>query len=188
MTIYIALLRGINVGGKNMIKMADLKRSLEAAAFNHVQTYIQSGNILFISNENEDIIKNRIEQKIKEDFDLSIPVILRTSNELEWIINNCPFSIDKITEVESKSEVECLYVSLLDKSPTQEKVEKLSTYSNESDIFLVEGREIFLLFGNGVRNSKLANNLQKLDVPSTVRNWKTINKLVLLAKEMETYL
>ncbi|MHB8130161.1 MAG: DUF1697 domain-containing protein [Mobilitalea sp.] len=188
MTIYIALLRGINVGGKNIIKMANLKRSLESVGFNQVQTYIQSGNILFLSNEDEEVIKNRIEQKIKEDFDLSIPVILRTSTELEWIINNCPFSFDKITEVESKSEVECLYVSLLSKPPTQDKIEKLSTYSNENDLFLIEGREVFLLFSNGVRNSKLANNLQKLDVTSTVRNWKTINKLVILAKEMDTNL
>ena len=61
----------------------------------------------------------------------------------------------------------------------------LKTYKNEDEEYLIEGREVFLLFRNSIRNSRLASNLQKLDVPSTVRNWKTINKLAVLSKAME---
>lgn len=185
MIIYIALLRGINVGGKNMIKMAELKRSLEAIDLNQVQTYIQSGNVLFESNEDEETLKNKIEQKIVEDFGLSIPIVLRTSEELEQIIHNCPFSLADISKAEMQSEGESMYVALLAHNPLQEKMDLLSKYKSNDDAYQIEGREVYLLFSNSIRNSKLANNLQKLEVPVTVRNWKTMNKLVLLAKAME---
>ncbi|HWT27454.1 MAG TPA: DUF1697 domain-containing protein, partial [Mobilitalea sp.] len=78
MTIYIALLRGINVGGKNMIKMAELKRVLEALGLIDVQTYIQSGNLLFRSEEDEKSLSEKLQDEIKTAFGVSIPVILRT--------------------------------------------------------------------------------------------------------------
>ena len=71
-------------------------------------------------------------------------------------------------------------------APLQEKLERLNVYRSEKDDYRILGREVFLLFHNSIRNSKLANNLNKLDVPATVRNWKTINKLAALAKAMET--
>jgi uncharacterized protein (DUF1697 family) len=71
------------------------------------------------------------------------------------------------------------------KAPLQENIERFSSYKSENDEYQIEGREVFLLFRHSIRNSKLANNLQKLDVPTTVRNWKTLNKLDLLAKAME---
>lgn len=185
MTIYIALLRGINVSRNNMIKMVDLKRTFESIGLSRVQTYIKSGNVLFESSEDEEILRTNIEQKIVEDFGLSISVILRTAEELEWILQNCPFSKEEISEAESMSEVESLYVSLLAHIPTQEKVELLSTYKREGDAYRIEGREVFLLFNHSIRISKLANNLHRLGVPATVRNWNTINKLVMLAKAME---
>lgn len=185
MAIYIALLRGINVGGKNKIKMADLKCSMEAIGLCHVKTYIQSGNVLFESNEGEELLRKKIEQKIEEDFGLSINVILRTASELEWILQNCPFSKERIAEAESTSEGESLYVSMMTQIPAQEKIDKLSKYKSEGDEYKIVGREIFLLFSHSIRNSKLANNLQKLEVPATVRNMNTISKLVMLANAMK---
>lgn len=185
MTIYIALLRGINVGGKNIIKMADLKRTFEAIGLSRVQTYIQSGNVLFESNEEEELLRNKIEHEIKSDFGFSVIVILRTAVELEHIIRNLPFSKEEVLEAESSSEGESLYVSLLTQPPSQEEIEGLNIYRSKSDEYRIEKREIYLLFRHSIRNSKLANNLQKLDIPSTVRNWKTINKLAMLAKAME---
>ncbi|MDP4143408.1 MAG: DUF1697 domain-containing protein [Bacillota bacterium] len=183
MTIYIALLRGINVGGKNKIKMADLKKMFEDLGLSEVKTYIQSGNVIFKSNETEEALRNKIEQGIETVFGFSIAVILITAEELENIIQNCPFSKEEVAAAEAASDSECLYVSLLLQPPSQENIDRLSTYKSDHDIYHVEGRQVYLLFSNSIRNSKLANNLQKLDVPSTVRNWKTINKLSQLVKE-----
>lgn len=184
MTIYIALLRGINVGGKNIIKMVDLKRMFEVMGLCEVQTYIQSGNVLFKSNEEEEMLRKKIEYEIEAVFGFSVIVVLRTAAELEWIVQNCPFSEEEVSEAKASSEGESLYVSLLTHKPLQEKIEHLNVYRSESDEYRIEGREVFLLFNHSIRNSKLANNLQKLDVPGTVRNWKTISKLNLLAKAM----
>ncbi len=185
MAIYIALLRGINVGGKNMIKMADLKRVFEAMRLCDVQTYIQSGNVLFKSNEKEEPLRKKIEHEIEAAFGFSVAVVLRTAEELERIILNCPFSAEEVSEAESSAVEESLYVSLLIHAPSQEKIERLKAFRSESDEYRIEGREVFLLFRYSIRNSKLVSNLQKLDAAVTIRNWNTINKLAVLAKAME---
>lgn len=184
MKVFIAFLRGINVGGKNIIKMAELKKVFESLGFSEVKTYIQSGNVLFKSSETEDYLQNKIQDEIESAFGFPVKVVLRTSEELESIILNCPFSREKILEAESSSKVESLYVAFLEKAPLKEKIEVLNAYKNENDEYFILGRDVFLLFFNSIRNSKLASNLQKLDASATVRNWKTINKLSMLAKEM----
>lgn len=186
MTVYIALLRGINVGGKNIIKMSDLKRVFESIGLCEVKTYIQSGNVLFKSNEDEDSLCNKIEHAIDASFRIPVKVILRTSTELEHIISNCPFSKDEITKAETLSEVESLYVALLAHNPLKEKIECIDVYSSssESDKYYIVGRDMYLLFYRSISNSKLANNLYKLNVSSTVRNWKTLSKLAILANTM----
>lgn len=185
MTIYIALLRGINVGGKNMIKMGELKRTLEAMGLSRVQTYIQSGNVLFESEEEEEPLRKRIEQEIEVAFGLSITVVLRRSEELKRVAMHCPFSAEEVSRAEASSKGETLYVSFLLKEPSLEGIERLRAVKSEGDKYQIEGRDVFLLFRQSIRKSKLANSLEKLDVPATVRNWKTINKLVALASAME---
>lgn len=185
MTVYISLLRGINAGGKNIIKMADLKRVFESIGLCEVKTYIQSGNVLFKSNEAEEPLRNKIEHEIEVVFGIPVKVILRTATELEQIILNCPFSEEEITEAETLSRVESLYVALLTDNPLEEKIECIDVYRSESDKYHIVGREVYLLFHHSIRNSKLANNLHKLSVPTTVRNWKTLSKLAELAKTME---
>jgi uncharacterized protein (DUF1697 family) len=181
--IFIALLRGINVGGKNKIKMTDLKRMFESIGLVRVETYIQSGNVIFESNEKEDTLRTKLEYEIETTFGSSIVIILRTVGELEGLIKDCPFSEEEIMKTESSnSEGESLYVSLLTQAPSQEKYDYLTTFKNESDDCRIKNRDIYLLFRHSIRNSKLASNLQKLDVPLTVRNWKTINKLYALAR------
>ena len=184
MTINIALLRGINVGGHNKIKMADLRQMFEMLGFSRVQTYIQSGNVLFESDDSEQSLIKRIQEEIDKVFGFSINVVIRTAAELEWITNNCPFTEEAVAEAKTTSDGESLYVSLLQDKPSQDGIDRLAAYKSDNDEFLIEGREVYLLFRRGVRNTKLANNLQKLEVPSTMRNWKTINKLSLLAKAM----
>ncbi|MDB5083637.1 MAG: hypothetical protein JWN30_523 [Bacilli bacterium] len=99
--IYIALLRGINVGGKNIIKMADLRHTFETLGFKQVKTYIQSGNVLFESDDDEDSLRQRIEHEIESDFGISLTVILRTVEEIERIIENCPFDSNTLSENDS---------------------------------------------------------------------------------------
>ncbi|MBH0334023.1 cytoplasmic protein, partial [Bacillus thuringiensis] len=86
MTLYIALLRGINVGGHKVIKMADLKRVFESIGLKQVKTYIQSGNIVFESEEGINFLKDRIQSEIKKEFDFDVPVMLRTHDEFINII------------------------------------------------------------------------------------------------------
>lgn len=183
-TIYIALLRGINVGGKNRIKMADLKCAFEVMGLSRVQTYIQSGNVLFESGEEKNLLRSRIEYRLEEVFGFPVIVVLRTAAELKEIIRNCPFSKEEVSEAEALSKVESLYVSLMLEMPSQEGIEPLNACESENDEYRIIGREVYLLFRNSIRNSKLATNLQKLNVPATVRNWKTLNKLAALADAM----
>ncbi|WP_186670963.1 DUF1697 domain-containing protein [Sporosarcina sp. BP05] len=185
MTINIALLRGINVGGHNKIKMGELRQMFEILGFSRVQTYIQSGNVLFESHESEQSLIKRIEGEIEKVFGFSIKVVIRTTSELEWISNNCPFTEEAVAEAKATSDGESLYVSLLQDKPSQDGIDRIGAYKSDNDKFMIEGREVYLLFRLGVRNAKLANNLHRLDVPSTMRNWKTINRLTQLAKEME---
>lgn len=183
MTTYIAFLRGINVGGKNMIKMTLLKQMFETIGLEQVQTYIQSGNVLFKSREEEEWLRNSIENEITKTFGFSISVVLRSLSELELLIENYPFSGEEVREAESV-ETESQYVSLYTHAPSQSSVEHMKRYINEDEKCSVAGRDAYFLLRNGIRTSKLANHLQKMDVPSTVRNWKTMNTLVELAREM----
>ncbi|MFD1178987.1 DUF1697 domain-containing protein [Paenibacillus puldeungensis] len=184
MTIYIALLRGINVGGKNMIKMAELKRTLMNSGLHEVQTYIQSGNVLFQSDEGEESLRFCIEQAILTDFGFPVTVVLRTAEEMKQIADTCPFSPAEISAAEATATGECLHIAFLSKEPSQESVQKLGGYKNQNEDFRIIGREIYMLFSDSIRNSKLANHLPKLDVPATARNWKTLMKLVSLAEAM----
>lgn len=88
---YLALLRGINVGGKNMIKMSELRDCLSVAGFENVQSYIQSGNIIFETNEsNKTSVTTTVEQAIEKDFGLKIPVVLLSKKELETVVHELP--------------------------------------------------------------------------------------------------
>lgn len=185
MTTYIALLRGINVGGKHIIKMAALKEMFEALRFEAVQTFIQSGNVLFRSDEAEESLRDRIEKELERVFQFPIIVVLRTAEELEQLLQSCPFTAEELAAAEAASDSESLYVTLLTQAPRPEKVARVKTYQGSMESWQVIGRDVYLLFHQSVRNSKLADNLHRLEVPATMRNWKTLTKLLTLAKAME---
>jgi len=94
MTIYIALFRGINVGGHNIIKMAELRNLFQTIQLKNVKTYIQSGNVVFESEEEEKILRNRLEQEVEKTFGFPVSIILRNSIQIEKIIQQCPFPVD----------------------------------------------------------------------------------------------
>ncbi|MBS4216347.1 MULTISPECIES: DUF1697 domain-containing protein [Neobacillus] len=176
MTIYIALLRGINVGGHNIIKMADLKSLLEELGLKKVKTYIQSGNVLFESNEKPEKLTQLLEDEIAKKFGFPVPVVLRTAEGFERIIRTCPFPTESLKEEES------IQVAFLAGQPSQEGVQQLGSIQSNQDEFKIEGKDVYLYLRQSIRTSKLAQQLPKLGVPATVRNWKTVVKLDSLAK------
>ncbi|ULL13963.1 DUF1697 domain-containing protein [Paenibacillus sp. H1-7] len=180
MTVYIGLLRGINVGGKNMVKMAELKRVLEGMGLAGVKTYLQSGNFLFVSDEAAELLAQRIRQEIEGTFGIAPSVMLRTAGELEQIIDACPYAADSLREGES------IQVSILTESPPENITEVLSAGQDGTDEFHIHGQEIYYLFRQSVLDSKLASNVQKLGALATTRNWNTIVKLAELATAMRS--
>ncbi|MCM3626978.1 DUF1697 domain-containing protein [Paenibacillus glycanilyticus] len=185
MNVWIALLRGINVGGKNKIKMADLREALASIGLRDIQTYIQSGNILFKSDEDEAMLRGRVERQIEAVFGLQIKVMLRTAEEMRAIAASCPFTAEQLAQAAASAQGESLYVSMMLEEPKADQLEKLRSFETEEEIFGSKGRDLYLLFYQTVRNSKLAVKADKLGVHATVRNWNTINKLVSLADAME---
>jgi uncharacterized protein (DUF1697 family) len=179
MNSYIALIRAINVGGKNIIKMAELKRMFEATGLSQVQTYIQSGNIVFTSEEEAEQLQPRIEFEINSVFGIPAAVMLRTSIEWKSIIENCPYEADSLSEGES------IYVSFLAAAPSQEAMDKLTNVQSANDEFRINGREIYLWLRQSMRDSKLASTLPKLKVQSTTRNWQTVNKLAVMVNALK---
>ncbi|HDX9590356.1 TPA: DUF1697 domain-containing protein [Bacillus pseudomycoides] len=179
MVIYIALLRGINVSGHNKIKMAELRSTLETLGLSQVQTYIQTGNVLFKSDESKEQLRLRIEDAIRTNFGISITVILRTADELERIIVECPYADVPLAEGES------IHVSVLTEAPPQKVVDRLASSERNNDEYYIHGHEIYFLFRQSILNSKLASNMQSLGNTATTRNWNTINKVAALAKAMQ---
>lgn len=171
MTIYIALLRGINVGGHKIIKMADLKQMFESIELKQVKTYIQSGNIVFKSEENIKFLKERIQSEIKNVFSFDVPVMLRTNDEFINIIKGCPYDADSLVEGES------IHVAFLANELSEKEKDQLLMQKNESEDCYIDENVVYLFFKNSIRNSKLMNQFQKLYTPATVRNWRTVNKL-----------
>lgn len=178
MIIYVALLRGINVGGHNMIKMPELRGMLEAMGLMGVQTYIQSGNVVFAADGESAHLELKIEEEILRVFGLSVPVVVRTREELQGIIASSPFTVDQLAEGQS------IHVSFMKEAPLPEAFARLNELSCPPDELQIRGREIYLLFRQSILDSKLPNQLKKLGVPMTDRNWKTIVKLASMAKAL----
>ncbi|PGB02465.1 DUF1697 domain-containing protein [Bacillus toyonensis] len=178
MTIYIALLRGINVGGHKVIKMADLKRVFESIGLKQVKTYIQSGNIVFESEEDINVLKVKIEFEIKNEFNFDVPVMLRTNEEFINTIKYSPYKADALLEGES------IHVAFLAHPFSEDKRKQLLMYKSELEDCYIDEKVVYLFFKNSIRNSKLMNQFQKLHTPATVRNWRTVNKLKTIVEGM----
>jgi uncharacterized protein (DUF1697 family) len=173
--IYIAMLRGINVSGKNIIKMEDLRRSFEAMGFDGVSTYVQSGNVIFESAKaSSTVLSQRIGEKILHDFGFAVALILKTPNELKTVVGANPF-VKKSTIDHSK-----LYVTFLSRPPSTTALRNLDALKAGPDEFFITGREIYLYCPNGYGRTKLSNNVfeRMLSVAATTRNWKTAHMLL----------
>lgn len=180
LTVYVAMLRGINVGGQKIVKMEQLRDSFETLGFHHVRTYVQSGNVIFEAPKtSSNILSKNIEGNILSDFGFSVPMVLRTSDEMKKIVGDNPFlkegGIDR-----SK-----LHVTFLSTLPAEAALENLDGLNAAPDRFRIKGREVYLYCPNGYGRTKLSNTaLEKLlSIVATTRNWKTVNKLVGMSSE-----
>ncbi|MBI5679508.1 MAG: DUF1697 domain-containing protein [Methanobacterium sp.] len=176
---YIALLRGINVGRKNRIKMADLINIFESMGFKDVKTYLQSGNVIF-NHDSIDTVKTArdIEKNITQTFGFEVNLIIRNEDELENIINGNPFI------KESNIEIDKLHVTFLQERPETEIIQNLDINKDINEKFEVIDKEVYLYCPNGYARTKLTNNVfeKKLKTKATTRNWKTTNKLLQISK------
>ncbi|MEJ7623284.1 MAG: DUF1697 domain-containing protein [Pyrinomonadaceae bacterium] len=178
---YIALLRGINVGGNTMIKMADLKGVFERCGFSNVATYINSGNVAFDGGQHvgtgsygsiEGEMATRIEKAIEAQFAKTIPVIFREQPDLRRIIEGNPYA----GQFESHKEMHVLF---LKEEMSTENREQLLAAAPEGERFAVVGREIYCHLPMGVADSLLGKSFieKKLKLAVTGRNWRTVDKL-----------
>ena len=175
--VHVALLRGINVGGRNKLPMADLAAMFREAGCDDVQTYIQSGNVVFRAGATLAAdIPSLISESTLRRFDYRIPVIIRTREELEDIVRANPFA-------ETGTEANKLLVFFLADLPDRARVEALDPDRSPGDEFAVVGREVFVHYPNGVARSKLTNSYfdSGLSTICTGRNWRTVTKLLELA-------
>jgi uncharacterized protein (DUF1697 family) len=175
---YVALMRGINVGGKNMLPMVDLAKMFVAAGCGEVRTYIQSGNVIFCAErELAEFVAEAIAKQIAKKFKIQVPVVVRSEKELEEIVANNPF-------IKPGAAGDNLHVMFLADLPERERVAGLDVKRSSPDEFIVRGREIFLKLPNGAGRSKLTNAYfdSKLKTVSTSRNWRTVLKLVEMMK------
>ncbi|WP_372640335.1 DUF1697 domain-containing protein [Ancylomarina sp.] len=177
---YIALLRGINVAGKRKVLMADLKDLFAKLGFTNCITYIQSGNVVFELDKEEDNIElaHKIEAAILEHFKLDVPVIIRKAYEWEQLISDNPFFKNKRISIDRQ------HLTLLDEEPKSDKVEDLKKKDFGMDQFEIIGQHVFLCCTNKYSETKMTNGLleKKFNCKATTRNWKTVLKLLELSK------
>ncbi len=178
------MLRGINVSGQKKIKMADLKVLYEALGFAHVITYIQSGNVVFTVEKNTSLTA-LIETAIQKQYGFDVPVLLRTTQDFDDIIKNCPFTHLNLDGVGIEQNGTKVLVTFLSNAPLDEDVQNVRKYLSPSETMLVKGNAIYLHCPDGYGKTKASNALleKKLKVQATTRNWKTVQKLFALASE-----
>jgi uncharacterized protein (DUF1697 family) len=174
---HVALLRGINVGGKNKLPMKDLVAIFVAAGCVDVQTYIQSGNVVFSApTAVAKRLPSNVAAAIRDLAGYRIPVVMRTVAELESVSQNNPF-------LKTGREPDTLHVAFLLDLPKPSHVAAIDLKRSPPDELVVRGRDIYLRLPNGVAPSKLTTAYfdATLGTTSTLRNWRTVLKLLEVA-------
>ncbi|NRA83526.1 MAG: DUF1697 domain-containing protein [Gammaproteobacteria bacterium] len=177
---YISILRGINVGGHKKIKMTDLKDLYCALGLKNVETYIQTGNVIFSSEDNNEQLKTRLEQAINQHFGFEVPVIVRSNNQFNTLLSSLPFEGLNIEDDGTK-----VLLTFLSAQPNAELVRAIAQYVVAPEQLVIDGATAYLHCPNGYGKTKLTNNFieKKLQVIATTRNWKSVTKLAQLAND-----
>jgi uncharacterized protein (DUF1697 family) len=177
---YVALLRGINVGGRKIIKMDQLRASFEAMGLEDVKTYVQSGNAIFkATKKSEETLSREIQERILLDFGFSVSVIVVSPEEVNRTITGNPFLRKKGIDASK------LHVTFLSQAPERSALKALEALPAKPDEFRHSGKAIYLYCPNGYGKTKLSNNTLErvLSVRATTRNWQTVNKLYEMSVE-----
>lgn len=180
MKTHLALLRGINVSGHNMIKMDALKKALENYGFKNVQTYIQSGNVFVDSDEeNAASIGFQIKQEIFKVFGYEVPVIVINQTDLEACFSNNLFLNENNTDTKK------LYVAFLSKEISSGAMNDLKMSQVKPDEAQIDGNKIFIKYDVGAGKTRFDQKYieKKLNLVATIRNWNTVTKLLEMYKE-----
>jgi len=170
---YVAFLRGINVGGNNMIKMEQLRELVAALGFENVKTYVNSGNVIFEGKKTPDKkLASAIHDAIKKEFGMDISVMVRSIEEVKEIIKKNPY----VGQFENDKE---LHIFFLNEPLSAEHHESLTAISSDTEKITLDGRTIYYLPRMGILEGVLGKGFidKKLKIPSTARNWRTVNKV-----------
>ena len=180
MKTWIILIRGINVGGNNIVPMKELKAHLTAAGFQNVRTYIQSGNVAFESQITKQAqICERVQACIETHFGFAPKIMTLSATRLAKIIKDNPF-LDAVDEPKN------LHISFLARPAKNANMEKILALKTESERFALTDYAAYAHLPDGVWKSKLAAGLEKhLGVPATARNWRSAGKILELAEKTE---
>jgi uncharacterized protein (DUF1697 family) len=185
MTVYVSMLRAVNVGGTSVIKMDALREVYESLGLADVRTLLQSGNVVFRSGltDRQRLVK-RITQELERRFDLQVEVILRTLAEIASIIDRGPV----LSPRADKSKLLVMFLSAVPGAAEQNALRKWHESKQLKELLELRGPEIYLYYPDGVGRSKLTNAFieRKLDTSGTARNWNTLAKLVEVGRELES--
>ena len=176
---YVAVLRGINVGGRRKIRMADLRKLFVEWGYDNVATYIQSGNVVFETMEmDSSAIARQISEGIEQHYGFDVPTIVRTASEMEAIIKGNPFFEGTANDFEV-ADIKPLHITFLQSLPTADCIASLAAFDAGGDEYAIVGKAVFIYCNNGYGKTKLNNQLleRKLKVQATTRNWKTVLRL-----------
>jgi uncharacterized protein (DUF1697 family) len=177
---YVALLRAVNVGGRNRIAMADLRGLLEGLGYGEVRTHLQSGNAVFTppGSPAPERLGRQIERALAEEVGLAAKVLVRSRAELARAIAANPL-------LDVAGDHSRLLVTFLSQAPDREIVSALAPAEFEPDVFAVGEREIYTWYPDGVRATRLSNAFweRRLGVVATGRNWRTATRLLELLDE-----
>ncbi len=175
---HVALLRGINVGGKNKLPMRLLASMFVEAGCSDVATYIQSGNVVFSANAGlAKRVPALITAEIATQLGLRVPLVMRSATELGQVVRQNPF-------LAAGADATLLHVAFLDVAPSLTQIASLDAPRFVPDEFVVRGRDVFLRLPNGVGKSKLTNAYLdgRLKATSTLRNWRTVLELLRMSE------
>jgi uncharacterized protein (DUF1697 family) len=182
MPVYIAMLRGINIGPHKRMKMEKLRASCEGLGFSDVKTYIQSGNVIFKAPKlSPAALSKKLGECIVKDFGFSAEVISRSREEMKLIIDHNPFTKERAIDLSK------LHVLFLSASASAAALKKVQTLTLAPDRAHSSAQEIYFYFPNGVSGSSLWKHPIDgvLSLPVTMRNWTTVTTLYQMATEVE---
>jgi uncharacterized protein (DUF1697 family) len=180
MPLFVALLRGVNVGGKNLVAMADLRQLLEGLGFADVRSLLQSGNLIFQGKRRASAALERLlEVETEKRLEVSVDYHVRTGDELQRIVADNPFPD------EAARDPGHLLVLFLKKAPEAKDVQALQSVIQGPEVVHAVGTQLYAVYPAGVGTSKLTNTVidKKLATRSTGRNWNTVLKLAALTQE-----